>query len=75
MLQGQAVKLRPAYEDLIESILAQSGVHFDESTWKTLIEKVGSYVWVMTGTDTRDAAYFFGQYRGKGVLSSSARSP
>ena len=69
------MKLRPAYEDLIESILAQSGVHFDESTWKTLIEKVGSYVWVMTGTDTRDAAYFFGQYRGKGVLSSSARSP
>lgn len=68
MLTAQAAKLRPAYEGLIESILTQSGVHFDESSWKILIEKVGNYVWVMTGTDTRDAAFFFGQYRGKGVL-------
>jgi transposase len=68
MLEKQAAKLRPAYEDLIESILAQSGVHFDESTWKMLIEKLGHYVWVMTGTETRDAAFFFGQSRGKGVL-------
>lgn len=68
MLEGQAAKLRPAYEGLISSILAQSGVHFDESTWKTLAEGLGNYVWVMTGTDARDAAYFFGQSRGKGVL-------
>lgn len=68
MLEKQAAKLRPAYEGLIESILAQSGVHFDESTWKMLIEKLGHYVWVMTGTDNRDAAFFFGQSRGKGVL-------
>jgi len=68
MLESQAAKLRPAYETLIESILAQSGVHFDESTWKMLIEKLGHYVWVMTGTDNRDAAFFFGQSRGKGVL-------
>jgi hypothetical protein len=69
MLENQATKLRPAYEGLIESILKQSGVHFDESTWKMLIEKLGHYVWVMTGTDNRDAAYFFGQSRGKGVLT------
>jgi hypothetical protein len=69
MLESQAAKLRPAYEGLIESILAQSGVHFDESSWKMLIEKLGHYVWVMTGTDNRDAAYFFGQSRGKGVLT------
>jgi hypothetical protein len=68
MLESQATKLRPAYEGLIESILTQNGVHFDESTWKMLIEKLGHYVWVMTGTDNRDAAYFFGQSRGKGVL-------
>jgi transposase len=68
MLEKQAAKLRPAYETLIESILRQSGVHFDESTWKMLIEKLGHYVWVMTGTDNRDAAFFFGQSRGKGVL-------
>lgn len=68
MLERQATKLRPAYETLIESILQQSGVHFDESTWKMLIEKLGHYVWVMTGTDSRDAAFFFGQSRGKGVL-------
>ena len=68
MLESQAAKLRPAYEGLIESILKQSGVHFDESTWKMLIEKLGHYVWVMTGTDSRDAVFFFGQSRGKGVL-------
>jgi len=68
MLEGQAAKLRPAYENLIESVLQQSGVHFDESTWKMLVEKLGHYVWVMTGTDNRDAAFFFGQSRGKGVL-------
>jgi len=74
MLEGQAAKLRPAYEGLIESILAQDGVHFDESTWKMLIEKLGHYVWVMTGTDNRDAAYFFGQSRGKGVLEKMLAS-
>ncbi len=68
MLECQAAKLRPAYEGLIESILQQSGVHFDESTWKMLIEKLGHYVWVMTGTESRDVAFFFGQSRGKGVL-------
>jgi hypothetical protein len=74
MLEGQAAKLRPAYEGLIQSILAQSGVHFDESTWKMLIEKLGHYVWVMTGTDNRDAAFFFGQSRGKGVLDKMLES-
>lgn len=69
MLEHQATKLRPAYQGLIESILKQSGVHFDESTWKMLIEKLGHYVWVMTGTDNRDAAFFFGQSRGKDVLT------
>jgi hypothetical protein len=68
MLESQATKLRPAYEGLVAGILTQSGVHFDESTWKMLIEKLGHYVWVMTGTDKRDAAFFFGQSRGKGVL-------
>lgn len=68
MLEKQAAKLRPAYEGLIESILSQSGVHFDESTWKMLIERLGHYVWVMTGTDNRDAAFFFGQSRGSRVL-------
>jgi hypothetical protein len=71
MLESQAAKLRPAYEDLIASILAQSGVHFDESTWKMLIEKLGHYVWVMTGTESRDAAYFFGKSRGKDVLTKT----
>jgi hypothetical protein len=74
MLEAQAVKLRPAYENLIESILKQSGVHFDESTWKMLIERLGHYVWVMTGTDNRDAVYFFGQSRGKGVLDKMLAS-
>jgi len=75
MLTSQAGKLRPAYEDLIESILKQSGVHFDESTWKMLIEKLGHYVWVMTGTETRDAAFFFGQSRGKDVLIKKMLAP
>ncbi|MGD0510745.1 MAG: transposase [Candidatus Micrarchaeaceae archaeon] len=71
MLESQAAKLRPAYEGLIESILTQSGVHFDESSWKMLIEKLGHYVWVMTGTESRDAAYFFGKSRGKDVLTKT----
>jgi len=75
MLTAQAGKLRPAYESLIESILKQSGVHFDESTWKILIEKLGHYVWVMSGTDNRDAAFFFGQSRGKDVLTKKMLAP
>ena len=71
MLESQAAKLRPAYEGLIASILAQTGVHFDESTWKMVIEKLGHYVWVMTGTESRDAAYFFGKSRGKDVLTKT----
>jgi len=75
MLEKQAAKLRPAYERLIESILSQKGVHFDESSWKMLIEKLGHYVWVMTGTETRDAAFFFGQSRGKKVLTDKLLAP
>lgn len=75
MLTAQAAKLRPAYECLIDRILKQSGIHFDESSWKMLIEKLGHYVWVMTGTENRDAAFFFGQSRGKGVLTEKLLAP
>jgi len=75
MLEKQATRLRPAYERLIKSILAQKGIHFDESSWKMLIEKFGNYVWVMTGTDNRDAAFFFGQSRGKKVLTDKLLAP
>lgn len=70
ILEQQALKLKPAYEDLLKSIRASSGVHIDETSYNIAFPDTysGNYAWVMTSMDeiNRDSIFLLGKNRGGG---------
>lgn len=66
ILDREARKLTPSYEQLKTMIREQTGVHYDETGWKVQREDQGNHAWVMTGTKTPDAVFLMGRSRGKG---------
>jgi transposase len=66
ILDREARKLTPAFEQLKTTIRVQAGVHYDETGWKVQHEDQGNYAWVVTGTKTPDAVFLVGRSRGKG---------
>ena len=68
ILQTEADSLRPEYQALKESILSQTGVHYDETGWKVQKEEHGKYAWVATGTENNDAVFSLGRSRGGGNI-------
>lgn len=68
ILQTEADHLRPEYQALKESVITQTGTHYDETSWKVQKEEKGKYAWVATGTDNNNTVFFFGRSRGKGNI-------
>lgn len=70
ILQTEADSLRPDYQSLKESILNQTGVHYDETGWKVQKEEAhnGKYAWVATGTENHDTVFSLGRNRGQGNI-------
>jgi transposase len=68
ILQTEAGSLRPKYQALKESILNQTGTHYDETGWKVQKEEQGKYAWVATGTENFDTVFLLGKSRGKGNI-------
>ena len=70
ILQTEADNLRPEYQSLKESILNQTGVHYDETVWKVQRQEAhnGKYAWVATGTENNDTVFSLGKNRGKGNI-------
>lgn len=66
ILDLEAIKLTPPFEQLKTTIRAQPGAHYDETGWKVQRENQGNHAWVMTGTQTPDAVFLMGRSRGKG---------
>ena len=66
ILDQQAKKLLPNYNNLIDSIRGQPGAHYDETTYPVRLEEQGKYAWLMTGTENPDTVFKLGQSRGKG---------
>ena len=71
ILQTEADHLRPEYQKLKESVLNQTGTHYDETGWK--VQKVedmngGKYAWVATGTENNDTVFSLGRNRGHGNI-------
>lgn len=68
ILEDQAKKLRPAFENLLQSLRSQPAVHIDETSWKLAFndEYSGNYAWAAAGIMSDDVVYRFGQNRGKG---------
>src|SRR3989338_1166382 len=51
ILQTETDNLRPEYQGLKESVLNQTGTHYDETGWKVQKENLGKFAWVATGTE------------------------
>lgn len=68
ILEQQALKLKPAVDDLIKSIRDGTGAHFDETGYNIAFhdEYSGNYAWVMVSADNNDAVFSLGKNRGKG---------
>ena len=66
ILREEADNLRLEYQALVDSVLSQSGTHFDETSWKVQKEEQGKFAWVATGTDNFDTVFSLGKSRGKG---------
>jgi hypothetical protein len=70
ILQTEANNLRPEYQGLKESVLNQTGTHYDETGWKVQKEEQGKFAWVATGTENNDTFFDLGKSRGKGNIEN-----
>lgn len=66
ILNREAVKLRPLYEQLKVSIQGEAGSHLDETGWKLLMFGENAYAWVMSGVESKESAFLVGESRGGG---------
>jgi transposase len=70
ILSAEALKLKPAFEDLLKGLRDGLGVHMDETGYNIAFhdEYSGNFCWVMTSIDkdNPDAVFMFGKNRGKG---------
>jgi len=68
ILEREANKLRPFYEQLKVKIRGEPGIHLDETSWKILIGGDITYAWVMSGTESKENVFLVGESRGKGNM-------
>jgi transposase len=73
ILQIEADNLRPEYQSLKESVLNQTGTHYDETGWKVQKEEQGKFAWVATGIENNDTVFSLGKSRGKGNIEDIGR--
>jgi len=70
ILEEQALKLKPAYDDLIKSLRAGPGVHMDETSHNIAFHDAfsGNFGWAMTSIekDNTDTVFALGKNRGGG---------
>ena len=74
ILCTEANTLRPAYQALKESVLTQTGTHYDETGWKVQKEEQGNFAWVATGTENNDTVFALGRSRGKGNITDIGKA-
>ena len=68
ILQTEADQLRPEYQAIKQSVLTQTGTHYDETGWNVQKEEQGKFAWVAAGTDNNDTVFSLGRSRGKGNI-------
>lgn len=67
LLRREALRLRPEYESLKETIRSQPADHYDETSWPVQEEEQGDYAWVLASAASPEVVFTCGQSRGKGV--------
>lgn len=68
ILETEANNLRSEYQALKDSVLTQTGIHYDETSWRVQKEEQGKFAWVATGTENNDTVFALGRSRGKGNI-------
>jgi len=66
ILNREAVKLRPFYEQLKVKIRGEPCIHLDETGWRLFIDQDRTYAWVMSGAQSKESVFLIGETRGKG---------
>lgn len=66
ILNREAARLRPCFEQLKAKIRGELGVHLDETGWKLLQGGEPSYAWVMSGAESGESVFLVGESRGRG---------
>lgn len=69
ILETEANNLRPEYGTLKQSVISQTGTHYDETGWKVQKEEQGKFAWVAAGTENNDTVFSLGRSRGKGNIA------
>lgn len=70
ILEREAVKLRPFYEQLKVKIRGEPVVHLDETSWKLFTGGDTSYSWVLSGGESKESVFLIGESRGKGNMEA-----
>jgi len=70
ILNREAIKLRPFYEQVKESIRGEPVVHLDETSWRLFMDKDSSYAWIMSGSQSKESVFLIGESRGKGNVNT-----
>lgn len=74
ILTEEANNLRPEYEHLKQSVLSQTGTHYDETSWKVQQEEHNKFAWVATGTENFDTVFSLGKSRGGGNIEDIGKA-
>ena len=70
ILNREAIKLRPFYEQLKVKIRGEPVIHLDETSWKLFIDRSTTYSWVMSGGESKENVFLIGESRGKGNMEN-----
>ena len=67
ILNREAIKLRPFYEQLKVKIRGEPVIHLDETSWKIFMgDGYTPYSWVMSGGESKENVFLVGESRGGG---------
>lgn len=66
ILNREATRFRPEYEELKEKIRGEPAIHLDETGWKILCGGDKSFAWVMSGAKSSESVFLVGETRGGG---------
>ena len=70
ILNREALRLRPVYEQLKKKIRGEPAIHLDETSWKLFIEQEKAFSWVMSGAQSQESVFLVGEHRGKGNVDN-----
>ena len=71
ILNREAIRLIPFYEQLKVKIRGEPVIHLDETSWKIFMgDGYIPYSWIMSGKESKENVFLVGESRGKGNMEN-----